>query len=607
MIRRRRRFLSLRSSLLLVAVLSLMTVLLLGPEGAAFASPRLMPVEPGGRIAHHGALPPTPTSMPIPTGTPVPKAAPSVIAQTTSIAKPAQEAVSHTVSAAVSVPERIVLDADTQFPVRAKRFVGWGYEIVDASNHYDVVLNRDVFGVVMHRLWQDSLYKRHPSGLRLTIMDAVLASGCSMGKQQYPLAPVQLANAGDKCGNAGLDLGFGDGESAWLWLGCADDDPTSATIVRQDPEECFIAIAAGGPNLDDITVTAAAMAYGSRGGWRGNPPDFSQAAFADLGQVTREPESGQWRWRSPFLQLISLDTPSAAPSLATGPAAPRAPAAPPGGHIAFSQGNGGGSDIAVVDVATGKARVVAVSGRQPNLRGDGVIVFNGQGGGRDDLQKVQIDGSELAPISKHPEDSYPDWSPNGQSLLYHSSQDGGKDRIFVQWDGRHAVEPSHLQVYNGTARAPLWGRYPTWVDDRMAFSGCDWWHQGSKCGIWVLSPGAVDSRGSTYDAVQLTAQVNDRSSDYSAGTLLYSSAATGNWDVYAVPVTGGKPRNLTASPSQDLGASFSPDGTYIAYMSDRGGWSIWIMNADGSDPRLLAPVPQGFGPHWDEDRLSWGP
>jgi Tol biopolymer transport system component len=75
-----------------------------------------------------------------------------------------------------------------------------------------------------------------------------------------------------------------------------------------------------------------------------------------------------------------------------------------------------------------------------------------------------------------------------------------------------------------------------------------------------------------------------------------------------MPAMGGKAGNLTNSPSQDLGATFSPDGSYIAFMSDRGGgWGIWIMEADGANPRQLVNVPQGFGVDWSEERLSWGP
>ena len=59
--------------------------------------------------------------------------------------------------------------------------------------------------------------------------------------------------------------------------------------------------------------------------------------------------------------------------------------------------------------------------------------------------------------------------------------------------------------------------------------------------------------------------------------------------------------------SQDAGATFSPDGRFIAFMSDRGGgWAIWVMNTDGSNPQKLIDVPGGFGT-WEEERLAWGP
>ena len=57
-----------------------------------------------------------------------------------------------------------------------------------------------------------------------------------------------------------------------------------------------------------------------------------------------------------------------------------------------------------------------------------------------------------------------------------------------------------------------------------------------------------------------------------------------------------------------MGGTFSPDGNYIAFMSDRGGgWGIWIMEADGANPRQLVAVPEGFGKLFDQDRVSWGP
>ncbi len=50
-----------------------------------------------------------------------------------------------------------------------------------------------------------------------------------------------------------------------------------------------------------------------------------------------------------------------------------------------------------------------------------------------------------------------------------------------------------------------------------------------------------------------------------------------------------------------------PDGRLVAYMSNRGGWSIWIINPDGSGQRKLIDVPEGFAADWAGERLAWGP
>jgi Tol biopolymer transport system component len=108
--------------------------------------------------------------------------------------------------------------------------------------------------------------------------------------------------------------------------------------------------------------------------------------------------------------------------------------------------------------------------------------------------------------------------------------------------------------------------------------------------------------------MRLTERVDDISSDSWGDQALYNSQLTGNWDVYAISVNGGAPRNLTSSPSQDVGGTFSPDGQYVAFISNRdGSWAIWVMAAGGGQLRKLAAVPEGFGSDWANERLAWGP
>lgn len=64
---------------------------------------------------------------------------------------------------------------------------------------------------------------------------------------------------------------------------------------------------------------------------------------------------------------------------------------------------------------------------------------------------------------------------------------------------------------------------------------------------------------------------------------------------------GSGQRNLTKNPANDLFPTWSPDGSMIAFTSDRdSNDEIYVMNADGSGQRNLTRNPAGdFGtPAW---------
>jgi imidazolonepropionase-like amidohydrolase/Tol biopolymer transport system component len=59
-------------------------------------------------------------------------------------------------------------------------------------------------------------------------------------------------------------------------------------------------------------------------------------------------------------------------------------------------------------------------------------------------------------------------------------------------------------------------------------------------------------------------------------------------DIYSMPITGGTPKRIADGLAWDVQPRFSPDGTRIAFTSDRaGGDNIWVMNTDGSDKRQV--------------------
>ncbi len=67
-------------------------------------------------------------------------------------------------------------------------------------------------------------------------------------------------------------------------------------------------------------------------------------------------------------------------------------------------------------------------------------------------------------------------------------------------------------------------------------------------------------------------------------TLAFVGQRDGEFDVYTIPVTGGKETRLTTAKGLDDGPEYSPDGKYIYFNSERTGhMQIWRMKPDGSE------------------------
>jgi Tol biopolymer transport system component len=75
-------------------------------------------------------------------------------------------------------------------------------------------------------------------------------------------------------------------------------------------------------------------------------------------------------------------------------------------------------------------------------------------------------------------------------------------------------------------------------------------------------------------------------------------------DLYAVPFAGGEAARVTGGLPYDSQPRLSPDGRWIAFISDRSGSdNLWIVKADGKEPRKLSNESQEavISPTWTPD------
>lgn len=81
-----------------------------------------------------------------------------------------------------------------------------------------------------------------------------------------------------------------------------------------------------------------------------------------------------------------------------------------------------------------------------------------------------------------------------------------------------------------------------------------------------------------------------------------------NWDIFVKPIHCGSMRQVTFSPAHEGGATFSPDGTQIAYHSTQAaqaelGYDIYVVNLDGTGTERMTFFSQTMDvwPQWSPD------
>ncbi|MCZ7650378.1 MAG: protein kinase [Thermoanaerobaculia bacterium] len=265
------------------------------------------------------------------------------------------------------------------------------------------------------------------------------------------------------------------------------------------------------------------------------------------------------------------------------------------------------SELWIVPVAGGEPRrVYAGDAVQPAWSPHGHrIAFWTQHEGIRDVWTIRADGGDLQRVTDLPSvDWNPVWSPDG-SHLYFASDRGG---VMTAWrvpidemSGRLRGEPSPV-----TLPAAWSGQLSLAADERrLAYRTSEMTAEVRRIPFDRATGRVLGPAERLFDTV-IPAAGLDLSAD---GWLTFRTAATQE-DVLVMRADGSGLRKLTDDPAKDRAPVWSPDGSLIAFYSNRGGrYEIWTVGRDGGDLRQRSDSARGevdsvYYPVWAPDGRS---
>ena len=259
--------------------------------------------------------------------------------------------------------------------------------------------------------------------------------------------------------------------------------------------------------------------------------------------------------------------------------------------IVYTRRGEDGSEIWIMN-ADGSGNRRLGPGSSPCWSPDGSkIAFTMTVDGNTDIYYMDsVDGGNVTRLTTDPaNDRGPTWSPDGSMIAFNSNRSGSD------------------QIWRSNVEEGAWGYNLTQLTQNTPHNRVNNFIAWSPNGLWIAFEADRDRDDPEIYLANAVDGTNQQRLTYTRALdevpawspdskqIIFSSdmhgePQSGVYDIYIMDVDGSNQKRLTVTPRQASLPSMSADGKHIVYTyspAEEEPTHIWIMNADGSDQKVL--------------------